>query len=88
MIANFGARFRRQSALKPPGNWCKTTWRCVDGAMNEDFADLLRAFDSCEVDYLVVGGYAVMAYAEPRFTKDLDIWSGRKSKTARESTEL
>lgn len=40
--------------------------------MNEDFADLLRAFDSCEVDYLVVGGYAVMAYAEPRFTKYLD----------------
>jgi len=26
------------------------------------------------VRYLVVGGYAVMKYTEPRFTKDLDIW--------------
>jgi hypothetical protein len=27
-----------------------------------------------EVKYLVVGGYAVMKYAEPRFTKDLDLF--------------
>jgi hypothetical protein len=27
-----------------------------------------------EVRYLVVGGYAVMKYTEPRFTKDLDLW--------------
>jgi hypothetical protein len=26
------------------------------------------------VRYLVVGGYAVMKYTEPRFTKDLDLW--------------
>jgi hypothetical protein len=26
------------------------------------------------VRFLVVGGYAVMRYAEPRFTKDLDLW--------------
>ncbi|MGA2053138.1 MAG: DUF6036 family nucleotidyltransferase [Opitutales bacterium] len=24
--------------------------------------------------FLVVGGYAVMKYSEPRFTKDLDLW--------------
>ncbi|MBN2491691.1 MAG: hypothetical protein JXQ29_12660, partial [Planctomycetes bacterium] len=24
--------------------------------------------------YLIVGGYAVMRYTEPRFTKDLDLW--------------
>jgi hypothetical protein len=23
---------------------------------------------------LIVGGYAVMKYTEPRFTKDLDVW--------------
>ncbi|MBN1506278.1 MAG: hypothetical protein JW955_05505 [Sedimentisphaerales bacterium] len=27
-----------------------------------------------KVRYLVVGGYAVMKYTEPRFTKDLDLW--------------
>ena len=42
--------------------------------MNSDFAELLQAFENYEVEYLVVGGYAVMAYAEPRFTKDFDVW--------------
>lgn len=40
--------------------------------MNSDFAELLQAFEYYEVEYLVVGGYAVMAYAEPRFTKDFE----------------
>lgn len=26
------------------------------------------------MEYLIVGGYAVMRYSEPRYTKDLDIW--------------
>ncbi len=42
--------------------------------MNSDFKELLRIFNDHRVKYLVVGGYAVMKYTEPRFTKDLDIW--------------
>jgi len=42
--------------------------------MNSDFNDLLKAFNENQVKYLIIGGYAVMEYAEPRFTKDLDIW--------------
>lgn len=42
--------------------------------MNSDFKDLLKLLADYEVKYLVVGGYAVMHYAEPRYTKDLDIW--------------
>jgi len=38
------------------------------------FNDLLLLFESLEVKYLVIGGYAVMLYTEPRFTKDLDVW--------------
>lgn len=41
---------------------------------NSTFRDLLKAFNDCDVRYLVVGGYAVMLYTEPRFTKDLDVW--------------
>lgn len=26
------------------------------------------------IKYLVIGGYAVIRYAEPRYTKDLDLW--------------
>lgn len=39
-----------------------------------DFSDLLRAFESAGVEYLVVGGYAVGAHGRPRATKDLDLW--------------
>ena len=39
-----------------------------------DFRELLNIFAEHEVRYLVVGGYAVMKYTEPRFTKDLDLW--------------
>ena len=39
-----------------------------------DFSDLLLLFENSEIKYLVVGGYAVMVYTEPRFTKDLDLW--------------
>ena len=48
-----------------------------------DFSDLLRLFEDWEIRYLVVGGYAVMAYTEPRFTKDLDIWIDPMSDNAK-----
>lgn len=40
---------------------------------NLHFKDLLNALNMCGAKYLVVGGYAVMFYTEPRYTKDLDI---------------
>lgn len=42
--------------------------------VNSDFTDLLRLFNDKNVKYLVIGGYAVIQYAEPRYTKDLDLW--------------
>ena len=39
-----------------------------------DFKELLNLFEKHEIRYLIVGGYAVMKYSEPRFTKDLDVW--------------
>ena len=41
--------------------------------MDEDFKELLAAFDAEQVKYLIVGGYAVSLHAQPRMTKDLDI---------------
>ena len=41
---------------------------------NPDFKELLRIFKNNKVRYLIVGGYAVMKYSEPRFTKDLDMF--------------
>lgn len=43
-------------------------------SVNSDFSDLLSELNAAEVRYLVVGGYAVFFHAQPRYTKDLDIW--------------
>ncbi|MDT5123335.1 MAG: hypothetical protein QOC96_2817 [Acidobacteriota bacterium] len=42
--------------------------------VNSDFKELLSTFNDHQVKYLVVGGYAVIKYAEPRYTKDIDLW--------------
>jgi hypothetical protein len=42
--------------------------------MFRDYKDLLSAFHAHGVKYLVVGGYAVILHAQPRFTKDLDLF--------------
>lgn len=41
------------------------------------YRELLQALNECNVQYLIVGGYAVMKYTEPRYTKDLDVWVHR-----------
>jgi Nucleotidyl transferase of unknown function (DUF2204) len=43
-------------------------------AENSDYRELLLLLNEFEVEYLIVGGFAVMKYGEPRFTKDLDVW--------------
>lgn len=42
-------------------------------AANPDFKDLLNTLNAEGVEYLIIGAHAVIAYTEPRFTKDLDI---------------
>jgi hypothetical protein len=42
--------------------------------VNSDFSELLSLFNANRVKYLVIGGYAVIRYTEPRYTKDPDSW--------------
>jgi len=42
--------------------------------MPKDLKELLRAFNDHTVKYLIVGGYAFGVHAEPRATKDLDLF--------------
>lgn len=39
-----------------------------------DFEDFLKLLESHEVDYMIVGGYAVAFHGFPRFTKDIDVF--------------
>lgn len=42
--------------------------------IQQDFRELLRLLEEKEVDYLIIGGYAVAFHGYPRFTKNLDIF--------------
>lgn len=42
--------------------------------LHEDFKELLILLENNEVEYLLVGGYAVSYYGYPRYTGDMDIW--------------
>ncbi|BCM92202.1 hypothetical protein IAD21_04081 [Abditibacteriota bacterium] len=37
--------------------------------MNSDFKDLLNQFNAAGIKYFIIGGYAVIFHAEPRYTK-------------------
>jgi hypothetical protein len=41
---------------------------------SQDFKELLFAFNEQRVKYLIVGGYALAVHAQPRATKDLDLF--------------
>ena len=42
--------------------------------MNADFLDMLKCLNKANVDYLLVGGWAVNFHGYIRTTVDLDIW--------------
>ncbi len=50
---------------------------------NRDFKDLLQCLNEAGARYLIVGAYAVIYHTEPRYTKDLDIWTEATPDNAR-----
>lgn len=42
--------------------------------IQQDFKELLELFNSHEVDYMIVGGYALAFHGAPRYTGDIDIF--------------
>ena len=42
--------------------------------LNADYSDMLSALNDAGVEWLLIGGYAVIAHGYPRLTKDIDIW--------------
>lgn len=41
---------------------------------NPDFVEFINALNDCEVDYVLVGGYAVILHGYSRTTGDMDLW--------------
>jgi hypothetical protein len=44
---------------------------------NDDFRDFIKALNNHEVEYILVGGYAVILHGYRRITGDMDIWVNR-----------
>lgn len=44
---------------------------------NEDFRDFIQAMNNHDVEYILVGGYAVILHGYRRVTGDMDIWVKR-----------
>ena len=42
--------------------------------LDEDFREFIELLNEHQVDYLVIGGYAVNYHGYPRYTRDIDIW--------------
>ncbi len=52
-----------------------------------DFKEFLQLLNSKQVDYLLVGGYAVGYYGYPRTTGDMDIWIAMHPRNAQKIVE-
>lgn len=48
----------------------------------EDFLDLMRLFNEKDVEYLLIGGYAVGYYGYVRTTDDIDFYVGTSEENA------
>jgi len=41
---------------------------------SQDFKEFVKLLNKHEVEYLVIGGYALGIHGYPRYTGDLDVW--------------
>ena len=42
--------------------------------LNQDYKDMLQILQKYDVEYIIVGAYALAAHGYPRSTLDMDIW--------------
>lgn len=48
----------------------------------QDFEDFIKLLNKHQVDYMIVGGYALAFHGKPRHTGDLDIWINNSATNA------
>lgn len=46
---------------------------------NQDFIEFIEALNVAEVEYMLVGGYAVILHGYVRSTADMDVWVNKSS---------
>lgn len=53
----------------------------------KDFSEFLKLLNSKQIEYLLIGGWAVGYYGYPRATGDMDIWVSSKPENAEKLIE-
>lgn len=50
--------------------------------LSQDFKEFIQLLNENQIEYLVVGGYAVGVHGYPRYTGDIDIWINMSDENA------
>jgi predicted nucleotidyltransferase len=56
--------------------------------LEKDFEDFVKLLNDYQVDYMIVGGYALAFHGKPRHTGDLDIWIAISDVNAEKMTNV
>jgi hypothetical protein len=56
--------------------------------LTKDFKEFIQLLNAKKVEYLLVGGYAVILHGYPRFTGDIDFWINPAPKNAKRIIEV
>jgi predicted nucleotidyltransferase len=56
--------------------------------LDTDFEDFVALLNKHEVDYMIVGGYALAFHGKPRHTGDLDIWINISDENAQKMVKV
>mgnify|MGYP003706655825 FL=1 len=50
--------------------------------LSPDFKEFIELLNAHNVQYLIVGGYALAFHGHPRYTKDIDVWIAANTENA------
>jgi len=56
--------------------------------LHQDFKEFLKLLNSHQVDYLLVGGYAVSIHGYPRYTGHIDFWVAVSEENAQKLVDV
>ena len=56
--------------------------------LSQDFKEFVELLNKRNVEYLIVGGYAVGIHGHPRYTGDLDVWINSTVENARKMVKV
>ena len=79
-IENFGGNNPPKLVFVMPLNYAGSTMEPIE--FPQDFSEFLKLLNAHNVEYLLIGGFAVAMHGYPRTTADMDVWVSRQRSNA------